>query len=117
MVDEEPARKRARTEESQTSAQSSDAPVGDNVGVANGVRVKTTGAAALKPSEVAMEQIAGKKKSKFWVYAVEPASEQERPPSMTSEGVKDLPAVNGHSYQNSGMDLDNWDSHPSTSQT
>ncbi len=117
MVDEEPARKRARTEDSQTSAQSSDAPVGDNVGVANGVRVKTTGAAALKPSEVAMEQVAGKKKSKFWVYAVEPASEQERPPSPTSEGIIDLPAANGHPYQNKQMDLDNWDSHPSTSQT
>lgn len=31
------------------------------------------GAAAIKPSEVAMEQIAGRKKSRFWYYAVEPA--------------------------------------------
>ncbi|KAF9535654.1 hypothetical protein CPB83DRAFT_802160 [Crepidotus variabilis] len=82
-VDEEPARKRARTEDSQTSAQSNDAPIND-VGVVNGVKVKVTGAAALKPTEVAMEQVAGKKKSKFWVYAVEPASEPERPPSPES---------------------------------
>lgn len=114
MPDEEPAQKRARTEESQTSAQSTDGPVGNNVGVVKGVKVKATGAAALKPTEVAMEQIAGKKKSKFWVYAVEPTLEQERPPSPISEGVIDLPVANGHSYQNNQMDLDNWDSRPST---
>ena len=38
----------------------------------NGIKVKRSGAAALKPTEVAVEQIAGRKKSKFWVYAIEP---------------------------------------------
>ncbi|KAI0275019.1 hypothetical protein BC834DRAFT_1037602 [Gloeopeniophorella convolvens] len=38
----------------------------------NPPKVKHSGAAAIKPTEVAMEQIAGRKKSKFWYYAVEP---------------------------------------------
>ncbi|KIM47759.1 hypothetical protein M413DRAFT_439429 [Hebeloma cylindrosporum] len=70
-LDVEPARKRARTEESMDSAQSTEGP-SSNYAKTNGVRVKASGAAALKPTEIAMEQIAGKKKSKFWVYAVEP---------------------------------------------
>lgn len=100
-VDEDPPRKRARTEESQTSAQSTDPPVTENISVSNGVRVKTSGAAALKPTEVAMEQIAGRKKSKFWVYAVEPTSEPEKPPSSSYE--ISAPPINGHSS------ADDWD--------
>lgn len=64
---DEPPSKRARTEESTTS---------DDMAAAtstNGVGLKVIGAAALKPTEVALEQIQGKKKSKYWVYAVEPA--------------------------------------------
>ncbi|KAF8641162.1 hypothetical protein AX17_000797 [Amanita inopinata Kibby_2008] len=64
-------RKRPRTAESTDSG--TPAPtfiVADEI--QNDVKVKSTGAAALKPTEVAMEQIAGKKKSKYWVYAVEP---------------------------------------------
>ncbi|KAH9898219.1 hypothetical protein C8Q73DRAFT_684030 [Cubamyces lactineus] len=34
--------------------------------------VKVNGAAAMKPTEMAVETVAGKKKSKFWYYAVEP---------------------------------------------
>jgi hypothetical protein len=63
--------------------------------------VKTSGAAALKPTEVAMEQIAGRKKSKFWVYAVEPTSEAEKPPSPSHE----VSPTNGHL----SMDVDDWD--------
>jgi len=108
MTYEEPARKRARTEDSQTSAQSTEPPVVDKTSVANGIRVKTSGAAALKPTEVAMEQIAGRKKSKFWVYAVEPASEPEKLPSPLSEG--DLRATNGGSVIGSdNMDVDDDD--------
>jgi hypothetical protein len=42
--------------------------------VENALQVKHPGAAAIKPSEVAMEQIGGRKKSRFWYYAVEPIS-------------------------------------------
>lgn len=97
LFEEDPPRKRARTEDSQTSAQSTDTPVTHNAG-ANGVRVKTTGAAALKPTEVAMEAIDGRKKSKFWVYAVEPTP--EKPPSPDD----------GHTTSpTNGMNIDDWD--------
>lgn len=68
-------RKRARTEESIGSLSSTDlgqdryssgTPQGDS---SNG---KRHGAASVKPSEVAVEQVGKKKKSKFWFYAVEP---------------------------------------------
>ncbi|PPQ99551.1 hypothetical protein CVT24_005339 [Panaeolus cyanescens] len=98
--DERP-QKRARTEDSVTSDQSSDPSLAKTQ--ANGVKVKTSGAAALKPTEIAMEQIAGKKRSKFWVYAVEPipsgpqsmeaSSHVEDDAMDTSEGP-----VNGHEY-------------------
>ena len=85
-LDVEPARKRARTEESIDSVQSTEGP-SSNYGKTNGVRVKTSGAAALKPTEIAMEQIAGKKKSKFWVYAVEPIPGMNpSPPDPDAEG-------------------------------
>jgi hypothetical protein len=38
------------------------------------VPAKPSGAAAIKPTEVAIEQVAGRKKSRFWYYAVEPVS-------------------------------------------
>ena len=70
-------RKRSRTVESTEGG--SPAPLegssnGAQTGAQNGIKVKKTGAAALKPTEVAMEQVAGKKRSKYWVYAVEPVS-------------------------------------------
>lgn len=101
LLDVEPPHKRARTEESTTSTHSNDVvPPGNQGGSSNGVRVKTVGAAALKPTEIALEQIAGKKRSKFWVYAVEPIpgapplSEQ----SLTNEEV--LSDVNGRVTNN-----------------
>ena len=104
--EEDPPRKRARTEDSQTSAQSIDPPVIEDIGVSNGVRVKTSGAAALKPTEVAMEQIAGRKKSKFWVYAVEPTSEAEKHPSPS--GSDTAPPTNGY-LNDMDIDADDWD--------
>ncbi|KAH7930423.1 hypothetical protein BV22DRAFT_1191253 [Leucogyrophana mollusca] len=74
--EDDPPRKRARTEESTTSstslgwASSSAAPVASSNG--NGTKPKVNGAAAVKPTEIAVEQVGGKKKSKFWFYAVEP---------------------------------------------
>lgn len=66
-------RKRSRTVESTEGG--TPAPLeGSSNGAQNGIKVKKTGAAALKPTEVAMEQVAGKKRSKYWVYAVEPVS-------------------------------------------
>lgn len=62
-----PEPKRAKTDESSVSAYS------------DGNSSKSTGpskesASALKPTEFATEQVGGRKKSKFWYYAVEPAS-------------------------------------------
>ena len=96
LMDVEPPHKRARTEESTTtSTHSNDLVPPGNHGVSNGVRVKTVGAAALKPTEIALEQIAGKKRSKFWVYAVEPISgAPPSEPSVTNE------EVNGHITNN-----------------
>lgn len=61
-----PEPKRAKTDESSIS------------GYSDGHSSKGTGpskdsAAALKPSELATEQVNGRKKSKFWYYAIEPA--------------------------------------------
>lgn len=70
--------KRARTEESTGSISSADfghdrhssgTPLGET---SSAGATKKHGAASVKPTEIAMEQIGGKKKSKFWFYAVEP---------------------------------------------
>ena len=100
LPDVEPPHKRARTEESTTSAHSNDLMPPGNHGVSNGVRVKTLGAAALKPTEIALEQIAGKKRSKFWVYAVEPipGAPPLSEPSLTNEEA--LSDVNGRVTNN-----------------
>ncbi|KAJ3567991.1 hypothetical protein NP233_g6002 [Leucocoprinus birnbaumii] len=108
--------KRARTEESTTSAGSADADSAASAqadGTSNGnengpgkLKLKATGAAALRPTEVAMEQVAGKKRSKFWVYAVEPIPGQQPGAASESEDVNmeanddGSPAVNGHGSAN-----------------
>src|SRR5882762_8203831 len=72
-------RKRARTEESTGSISSADfghdryssgTPAGETSAT------KMHGAASVKPTEIAMEQVGSKKKSKFWFYAVEPIPER-----------------------------------------
>jgi len=82
---DEPPSKRARTEDTMSvksgiSDMVIDSPVDSPVENALQVKhpAKHSGAAAIKPSEVAMEQIGGRKKSRFWYYAVEPIS---TPPS------------------------------------
>jgi hypothetical protein len=62
--------KRARTEDSAVSTD--DSMGGTSATNVNGVKLKGSGAAALKPTEMAVDNLPGKKKSKFWVYAVEP---------------------------------------------
>ena len=79
QLDEPPA-KRARTEDtlsvkSGVSDMAIDSPVDlPDAPVETPLPVKHSGAAAIKPTEVAIEQIAGRKKSRFWYYAVEPVS-------------------------------------------
>jgi hypothetical protein len=85
------------------SAPSMDSGLNGNIGVKNGVRVKASGAAALKPTEIAMEQIAGKKKSKFWVYAVEPVPDNVHDtPDNTLSQQNQESAAKGHSDLGSG---------------
>lgn len=72
---DEPPSKRARTEDtlsvkSGVSDVVIDSPL--DLPAEEPLPVKHSSAAAIKPSEVAMEQIAGRKKSRFWYYAVEP---------------------------------------------
>ncbi|KAF8078881.1 hypothetical protein FPV67DRAFT_1466742 [Lyophyllum atratum] len=85
----EPPPKRARTEDSMMSTNSADAGPASTNGVQNGLKIKRSSAAALKPTEIALEQIAGKKRSKFWVYAVEPI-----PDAMQIDAAEE-PSTNG----------------------
>lgn len=64
--------KRARTEESTTSSGSVVLPSSDVGALENEQKAKGQIAAAKKPNEIPVEQVSGKKKSKFWYYAVEP---------------------------------------------
>lgn len=81
-----PPPKRARTTDSAGS--SGDAPPPVPAPSAKPIKVKTNGAAALKPTETVVEAVAGKKKSKFWVYAVEPiASAQHVVPEVQTADV------------------------------
>jgi hypothetical protein len=72
---EGPPPKRARTEDtlsvkSGVSDKAVDSPIA--LPVEKPLPVKPSGTAAIKPTEVAIDQIAGRKKSRFWYYAVEP---------------------------------------------
>jgi hypothetical protein len=119
---EEPPPKRARTEESTIS----DVPssVADGAPSAS-AKLKTSGAAALKSSETAVEQFGKKKKSKFWYartftvlspsklpfayqaywpprfYAVEPIPGEAPPPPPSTVGSE-----NGISAQTSVHEAD-----------
>lgn len=77
QLDDDRVYKRSRTADSVASGASAEGSQPAVNGKTNGVKVKASGAAALKATEVAVEQIAGKKKSKFWVYAVEPGEPME----------------------------------------
>lgn len=106
QLDERPT-KRARTEESSVSAVSTDGPTasssaGDSISAA-----KNGAPAKVKPTEIAMEQIPGKKKSKFWFYAVEPRPGHVLPPPSDTDP---LSSSNGagtpiHLQNGSGGDM------------
>ncbi|KDQ63282.1 hypothetical protein JAAARDRAFT_29299 [Jaapia argillacea MUCL 33604] len=102
---DEPVIKRARTEESSASASSASV---EPAPATNGLKIKISGAAALKPTETALEQVAGKKKSKFWFYAVEhiagaATSQQPLQPSSSNQPGPSHPNSNG--YSNGGAHM------------
>ncbi|KAG1783504.1 hypothetical protein EV702DRAFT_1190527 [Suillus placidus] len=88
--------KRARTEESTMSSTSAGWPLVLPAENSNGVsKAKANGAAAVKPTEIAVEQLGGKKKSKFWFYAVEPIS---APSDVPPPGGSGSTSLNGHEH-------------------
>ena len=68
---DDPPRKRARTEDSTGSNSSANVTQDRCSPQTDDVIVKKS-AAAVKPTEIAVEQVGKKRKSKFWFYAVEP---------------------------------------------
>jgi hypothetical protein len=89
--------KRARTEESTASSGSVGLP-GPEVAPPDGEqKVQNQGAAAMKSNEIPMEQVNGKKKSKFWYYAVEPVAGPAQPSIL---GSKILTTTNGDRHNN-----------------
>lgn len=109
MQMEGPPPKRARTEESTIS---------DNISIASeGARntSKDPKSGLLKPSETAVEQVAGKKKSKFWFYAVEPtagAEALEAPPSSHASSATGDGLMGDES--NGDITMDDRDSRPAS---
>lgn len=85
--------KRARTEESTTSSGSAGWNVFPPSTSNANPNPKVDGAAAVKPNEIAVEQVGKKKKSKFWFYAVEPLP---TPGSNGWSGNTVLSAPNSH---------------------
>ncbi|GJE85822.1 hypothetical protein PsYK624_019010 [Phanerochaete sordida] len=97
---EKPPAKRARTEESGTaSSREGSAPTGPG-----GIKFKGNGAAAVKPTEMVVEAVAGKKKSKFWVYAVEPIAQAQVQPPVEDVEMAEAGAENGHLHGGSLRD-------------
>ena len=94
---DQPPPKRARTVDSTSSGELQPS----TSSAKNTLKIKVSGAAAIKPTETAVEAIAGKKKSKFWFYAVEPIS---GPPVAPAEpalaSVGDVDMTNGHDGRN-----------------
>ena len=81
-----PEPKRAKTDESSVSAYS-------DTHSSKGTGPSKDTASALKPTEFATEQVSGRKKSKFWYYAVEPAPTADR---NGTNGQQPLHEQNGH---------------------
>lgn len=86
-----PQPRRARTVDSTNSGNSGDGQSSNShVASGSGLKIKINGAAAIKPTETAVESVAGKKKSKFWYYAVEPIQE---PATKTRQPLASLPPL------------------------
>ncbi|KAF7307092.1 hypothetical protein MIND_00502500 [Mycena indigotica] len=109
QLDIEPPSKRARTEDSAVSTGSGDGGSTTSHGVTNGNgKLQSSVVAALRPNEVALEQIAGKKRSKFWVYAVEPGTEPEaaQAPEPSENGALSMDGGESVNGQESDMQVD-----------
>ncbi|KZT43742.1 hypothetical protein SISSUDRAFT_1039618 [Sistotremastrum suecicum HHB10207 ss-3] len=82
-MDEGPPRKPSRTEESSEGGGASSVQNSGGEGQSSHsfekTKLRATGAAALKPTETAVEALNGKKGGKYWFYAVEPAVESTIP--------------------------------------
>jgi len=89
--------KRARTEESTTSSGSMGLPGPEAAPSESEQTVQNQGAAAVKGNEIPMEQVNGKKKSKFWYYAVEPIAGPARSSML---GSQILATTNGNGHNN-----------------
>ena len=89
--------KRARTEESTTSSGSTGLPGSEVAPAESEQKVKNPGSAAMKPNEIPVEQVNGKKKSKFWYYAVEPVAGPARSSTL---GGHILAPTNGNGHGN-----------------
>ncbi|KAI0706118.1 hypothetical protein BC835DRAFT_1312389 [Cytidiella melzeri] len=91
-----PPPKRSRTVESTTSSVDEIIPA---PAPPKNIKLKANGAAAVKPTETVVETVAGKKKSKFWVYAVEPVEAPqavENQPSNMDVDMVDAKPFNGY---------------------
>ncbi|KII94095.1 hypothetical protein PLICRDRAFT_695143 [Plicaturopsis crispa FD-325 SS-3] len=107
---------RARTEESTSSFGRKSSSVGPSNGdVPNGHTAKSHSAAAIKPTEIALEQVKGKKKSKYWFYAVEPIPgaplpATDAPPNGTAiangQHGNGNGNAGGHGKEDDSMDVD-----------
>lgn len=80
------------------SGTSGDAP--ETNGSGSNKKIKINGAAAVKPTETAVEAIAGKKKSKFWFYAVEPV------PGASAPAASNHPPASDSAPQSEGSRAD-----------
>ncbi|KAH9937290.1 uncharacterized protein B0H18DRAFT_969961 [Fomitopsis serialis] len=99
---DEPPPKRARTEDSMVSSNSADAAPATQNGKGKG---RTP--AVIKPTETAVEAVPGKKKSKFWYYAVEPipgAPASAAPPPAAQVSLQD----SGEDVPMNGLHLDDY---------
>ncbi|TFK56661.1 hypothetical protein OE88DRAFT_1803335 [Heliocybe sulcata] len=93
--------KRARTEDSTISTGSADPANGPSS------RAKS-GTGSLKATEVAVDAVAGKKKSRFWFYAVEPVPGEAPAPAEISDenGASHANGVHPAKGDDSPMDVD-----------
>ncbi|KAI0095098.1 hypothetical protein BDY19DRAFT_916277 [Irpex rosettiformis] len=92
-----PPPKRARTAESNASSlEGASAPQ-------KSIKLKSNGAAAIKPTETLVESVAGKKKSRFWVYAVEPVAvpeaTEDEPSSMNVDIIESTESKRFNGYR------------------
>jgi len=90
------SRKRARTEDSVTSSSSYDVNPSIPTERTAAKVAKTNGAASVRPTEIAVEQVAGKKKSRYWFYAVEPIPAPSGEAPMGTNGDDNLNSSNEH---------------------